>query len=73
MSLLLHFCFCGEIFFSASEELAVECLAPDLPISYRQYHCCLSGYLPNKDFFSFLFFGVFFGGGVGYTVDNFSD
>lgn len=29
----------GE-FFSVAEELVIECLAPDLPISYRQNHCC---------------------------------
>lgn len=57
--MLLHSCFCGEIFFCL--RIAVECLAPDLPVSYRQYHCYLSGYLPNKDFL-FLFLGFFLGG-----------
>lgn len=59
----------GEVF-SVSEELAIECLAPDLPISYRQNHCCLSDYLLNKGFFVFVFWGSW---GVDYTVDNFSD
>lgn len=45
----------GEVF-SVSEELAIECLVPDLPISYTQNHCCLSDYFLNKGFFV-LFFG----------------
>lgn len=53
-------------FISTSKALAVECLAPDLPIIYRQC-CCLSDYLPNERL------GFFFGGGVDYVVDSFSD
>lgn len=56
----------GEVF---SVSLAIECLAPDLLISYRQNHCCLSDYFLNKGFFVFVFWGSW----VDYTVDNFSD
>lgn len=67
MSLLLYSCFGGETFFPpASEELAVECLAPDVLIIYRQHYCCFSDYLPNKGlglgFFFFFLFGRLYGG-----------
>lgn len=72
MSLLLYSCFGGETFFPpASEELAVECLAPDVLIIYRQHYCCFSDYLPNKGLgLGFFFFFSFL---VDYTVDNSSD
>lgn len=60
--LLLHFCFNGEFFPPTSEELAVEYLAPDIPIIYRQHYCCFNDCLPNKGFFFFFL--------VDYTVDN---
>lgn len=40
----------------------------DLLISYKQYHCCLSNYLPHKGFC--LFVCLFWG--VDHAVDNFS-
>lgn len=50
---VLHSCFCSKVglfYFcvSSSEELAVEYLAPELFIVYRQHYYRSSDYLPSK-------------------------